>query len=115
VAIQKDIKTRFGVVANYWRLIQLHMDWGNKNSRLLIFGYLDQDARMNNSAQIDEMNLTIAGDDFDSYFSAKAMNGISAADQGYDYLKDKCIDLQGGKDILEDGQVINEAKNVKAE
>ena len=46
MALSKDIKSKFGINATYWRIVSINTNFDDEITTVLLFGYTDEDTRI---------------------------------------------------------------------
>lgn len=55
MALLKDIEVKnTGVVASYWKIAELHINWHLKTATVVLWGFKDQQSRENGKAPLDQ-------------------------------------------------------------
>ena len=89
MALQKAITQPNGYDANYWRLVQVDIDWENGRAQVRLKGYKDKQARKDNPNQgsMDQKRFSIRGELFERFFDVPDLSQIPEWDDATDYSK----------------------------
>ena len=89
MAIIKSIDTQYGVVASYWKVSTLNVDWHNKRCELVMAGYADEQAREDGKNPIEFRWFNFFDTDFYLTFDG---NNVQ---ESYDRLDHPIFDSNG--------------------
>jgi hypothetical protein len=87
MALQQAITQQNGYDANYWRLVEVDIDWENGRAQVRLKGYKDQQTREDNPQQgaMDQKRYSIRGELFQKFFDVPDLSQISEWDSTVDY------------------------------
>lgn len=89
MALQKELPTLYGVNASYWRIIELGVNYQYKIAKIRIAGYLNKEARDNNSTPLDIKAFNCNPKEFDKFFNTDSLNELNnnPLRQAYEFVK----------------------------
>jgi hypothetical protein len=87
MALQKIIQHQTGAYSEYWRVVNVNLDYFNKIANITINGFYNEFCRRDNKSNLDVRNFII-NLDFDIYFSIiKLSQNTNPVEQAYLYIK----------------------------
>lgn len=84
MALLVDIETDSGVIATYWRVVAVSLDWLNKVGSVTLVGYLSEKTRRDGKTPLGAHQLPISGDAFNA-FELDALNHANPIRVAYDH------------------------------
>jgi hypothetical protein len=87
MALQQAITQENGYDANYWRLVEVDINWENGRAQVRLKGYKDQQTREENPNQgsMDQKRYSIRGELFERFFDMPDLSQIPEWDDQTDY------------------------------
>lgn len=64
MALIKSISTGFGIDATYWKIVDLNINWLDKNSHISLLGWADKTARDAGLNPLDQRSFDYSGEEF---------------------------------------------------
>jgi len=64
MALQIAIQTVYSVPASYWRLAELHINYVDRATHIVMVGYVDYQARTDGASPIALRNFDLSGEEF---------------------------------------------------
>ena len=74
MALQKPLRSIYGVDATYWIIKDVVMDRSRKMARITMGGYPTQDIRNEDTDPLMKLTINILFEKFDEFFNITAMN-----------------------------------------
>jgi hypothetical protein len=95
MALQKSIVQDNGYSANYWRLVEVDINWENRNARIRLKGYKDEDTRRANpkSGEMAQKRYNIKNELFDRFFDVPDLSEIPNWEEDTPYNKGVLVQL----------------------
>ncbi len=108
MALQKSIKTRFGINAEYRNIAKFDHQKSSWTINIILAGYSNEEGKIAWSNALDTRNYHINSEELDEYFGFDVLNieGENHFKKAYEYIKNKKIistDSEG-ESIEEDGE-----------
>jgi hypothetical protein len=87
MALQKIIQHQTGAYSEYWRIINVDLNYFNNTAKITLYGYYNEYCRRDNKINLD-LREFIANDEFDIYFSTENLSqNTNPVQQAYLYIK----------------------------
>lgn len=88
MALEKNIETKQGVTASFWRITSFRSNMDTDQVRIIVAGYKDKPAYENNKTHLEKQDFVVRGLHFDQYFEIGPLDqqGMNPIKAGYSYL-----------------------------
>lgn len=106
MAIIKDMQSKFGISLSYHRITAFNINYVVKKAVICVASYLSKEARANQSAPLEEIDIEIPASDFTQF---QKTNPI---EHGYLWLKENVV---GFDDSIDDFEVVEPQDNAPSE
>jgi len=89
MALQQIIQHETGAYSQYWRIVNTNLDYENLSGEIVLWGYVNQEARENGKTRLDKRTFTVQDPDFTTYFIPSAIDpqDINQVKNSYLYIK----------------------------
>lgn len=89
MALNQIIQHSTGAYSIYWKVVTTNLDYNNKIGNIILYGYVNQEARDSNKTNLDTRTFVVNDTDFDNYFTPSAINpqNINQIKNSYLYIK----------------------------
>lgn len=89
MALNQIIQHSTGAYSSYWRVVTTNLDYNNKIGNIILYGYVNQEARDSHKTNLDTRTFVVNDTDFDNYFTPSAINpqDINQIKNSYLYIK----------------------------
>lgn len=89
MALNQIIQHQTGAYCSYWKVIETILNYHNKNGKIIMFGYVNEQTRNENKNNLDYRIFDINSNDFELYFTPSAINpeNINQVKNSYLYIK----------------------------
>ena len=106
MAIIKDMQSKFGISLSYHRITAFNINYVVKKAVICVASYLSKEARANQSAPLEEIDIEIPTSDFTQFQNTNPIV------QGYLWLKENVV---GFDDSIDDFEVVEPQVNAPSE
>jgi len=97
MAIIKDMQSKFGIALSYHRITAFNINYVAKKAVICVASYLSKEARANQNAPLEEIDIEIPAVDFPLFQNTCPIS------QGYLWLRDN---VAGFEDAFDDMDVV---------
>lgn len=103
MALYKEDITDYGFLVNYWNIRSIDIDKTQNSCNIIMNGYVDYDARLNNQAHAKDRVIIVSESDFDKVCGPEVLNQLdnNIYKSAYGYVKTTDGFFRDAEDILE--------------
>jgi hypothetical protein len=89
MALQQIIQHPTGTYSQYWKIVQTNLDYITKTGTIKMFGYISEQARLENRRHLDYRSFDVSEGNFETYFVPSAIDpqDINQVKNAYLYIK----------------------------
>lgn len=89
MALQQIIQHTTGAYSQYWRIVKTDLNYATLLGEIEIWGYVSEQARLENKEKLDTRLFTVNSDNFNLYFIPDAINpqDINQVKNAYIFVK----------------------------
>lgn len=106
MAIIKDMQSKYGISLSYHRITAFNINYVVKKAVICVASYLSKEARANQNASLEEIDIEIPTSDFTQF------QNTNPIEQGYLWLKENVV---GFEDSIDDFEVVEPQVNAPSE
>jgi hypothetical protein len=90
VALQKNIITKYGVTANYFKISGIEINSILNTANIKLNGYYNEAARLDDSKSLMVLEYRVVENSFTTYFSTEVLNvaDVNIYTTSYKYIKE---------------------------
>lgn len=89
MALKKTCTTDYGNTVEYWKVVELSLNWISKIGRIRLAGYVNQDTRGDNKQYLESKFYNVNPKEFDEYFGVEALGSVNPIEGSYNLIKIK--------------------------